>query len=212
MADGQVYIYDPKTKKLADSFPASKSTCAITFSKDGKIAYVADMPGGFINIVDVKTKKVTGKIEGVGNFIHRGRVNPAGTEMWESEGNELKGGQPYGIGYVDAGGAPGGISIIDLATNKVKDFVIVGGNVHDVDFTPDGKYALAATRQYPARDDSSLVVIDTNTKRMVKYYSACKKCHAAMGITVPESADDSRPFLCAVQVDWTRTAFPKAAE
>ncbi|MCG6551947.1 MAG: SMP-30/gluconolactonase/LRE family protein, partial [Candidatus Magnetominusculus sp. LBB02] len=72
MTDGHVYVFDPKAKKLVDSFPVSKSICSINFSKDGKTAYVGDMPGGFVSIVDVKTKKVTGKIDGVGAFIHRG--------------------------------------------------------------------------------------------------------------------------------------------
>lgn len=212
MDDGHVYIYDPKTKKLADKIPVSKSTCAITFSKDGKLAYVSDMPGGFTSIVDVKTKKVIEKIEGVGNYVHRGRVNPAGTELWQSDGNELKGGKPIGVGYVDAGGAPGSVNIVDLKTKKVKDSVYIGGNVHDVDFTPDGKYAVVATRQYPVREDSALMIVDTTTKRIVKSYSACHTCHAEMGITVSNDKDAGRPFLCAVQVDWKAKGFPKAAQ
>ncbi|HDY71966.1 MAG TPA: hypothetical protein ENH50_09915 [Nitrospirae bacterium] len=212
MTDGHVYVYDPKTHKLADSFPVSKSICGITFSKDGKTAYIADMPGGFINIVDVRTKKVKGKITGVGNFIHRGRLNPAGTEIWESEGNELKGGKPYGVGYAEAGGHPGGVVIVDVKTGKVKDFVITGGNVHDIDFTPDGKYALAAVRQVPEQDDSGIVVINTKTKRVVKVYSACKKCHGAIGLEVSEKVDNGRPFLCGIQVDWKATGFSKACE
>lgn len=212
MADGHVYVYDPKTKKLADSFPVSKSTCAITFSKDGKLAYVSDMPGGFTSIVDVKTKKVIDKIEGTGNYIHRGRVNPAGTELWQSDGNELKGGKPAGVGYVDAGGAAGSVTVVDLKSKKVVDSVYIGGNVHDVDFTPDGKYAVVATRQYPVREDSSLMIVDTKTKRVVKSYSACQVCHSEMGITIKNEVDGGRPFLCAVQVDWTAKGLPKAAQ
>lgn len=202
MKDGKVYVYDPKTKKLADSFESGgKSICGITFSKDGKTAYVSDMPGGFISIIDVNTKKVTGKIEGVGNFIHRARISPDGTEIWQSEGNELKGGQPYGVGYAEAG-TPGGVTIVDVKTGKVKDFILTGGNVHDVDFSDDGKYAIAGSRQIPERDDSALIVIDTKTKRVVKMYSACKKCHAAVGVTIPEDKDGGRPFLCGVEVAW----------
>ncbi|GBD98592.1 PQQ enzyme repeat protein [bacterium BMS3Abin07] len=212
MKDGHVYVYDPKKHKLVDSFPVSKSICGITFTKDGKTAYIADMPGSFINIVDVKTKKVIGKTGRIGNFIHRGRLNPAGTEIWESEGNELKGGKPYGVGYAEAGGQPGGVIIIDVKTGKKKDFVLTGGNVHDIDFTPDGRYALAATRQVPEQDDSGIVVIDTKTKRVVKVYSACKKCHGALGVVVPDNVDNGRPFLCGIQVNWKKTSFGKACE
>lgn len=212
MTDGHVYVYDPKTHKLADSFPVSKSICGIDFSKDGRVAYISDMPGGFINIVDVKTKKVIGKIEGVGNFIHRARLRPGTNELWQSDGNELKAGKPYGVGYAEAGGVPGGISIVDVKTGKVKDYIITGGNPHDVDFTPDGKYALAAVRQVPEQDDSGIVVIDTNTKRIVKVYSACKKCHGAIGFEVPEDVEGGRPFLCGIDVNWNETGFSKACE
>jgi len=213
MADGKVYVYDPKTKKLADSFDVgAKSICGVNFSKDGKTAYISDMPGGFVSVVDVKTKKVKGKIEGVGNFIHRAEITPDGKELWQSEGNELKAGQAYGVGYAEEGGAPGGVAIVDLKSGKVKDFIITGGNPHDVDFTPDGKYAVVAVRQIPERDDSALVIVDTKTKRVVKEYSACKKCHGAIGVQIPADKDGGRPFLCGVDVAWGVTKFPGACE
>lgn len=213
MADGKVYVYDPKKHKLADSFDVgAKSICGVNFSKDGKTAYISDMPGGFVSVVDVKTKKLKGKIEGVGNFIHRAAVSPDGKELWQSEGNELKAGAAYGVGYAEAGGAPGGVAIVDLKSGKVKDFVITGGNPHDVDFTPDGKYALVASRQIPERDDSAVVVVDAKTKRVVKVYSACKGCHGALGLQIPESKDGGRPFLCGLEVAWGKNKFPGACE
>ncbi len=212
MKDGHVYIYNPKTKKLVDSFPVSKSICGISFSKDGKKAYVSDMPGGFINIVDVKTKKVTGKTERIGNYIHRHRLSPDGKEIWQSDGNELKGGKAYGVGYADAGGAPGEVVIIDAKSGKKKDSIIIGGNVHDVEFTPDGKYALVASRQIPEHDDSAIVVVDTKTKRVVKMYSACKKCHGAIGVEIDEEKDGGRPFLCAIQLNWNEKGISTGAE
>jgi DNA-binding beta-propeller fold protein YncE len=203
MKDGKIYVYDPKTKKLADSFASGgKSICGVFFSKDGKKAYASDMAGGFISIVDVASKKIIGRIEKVGNFLHRARVTPDGKEIWQSEGNELKGGKPYGVGYAKAGGQPGGVTIVDASTGKVKDFILTGGNVHDVNFTPDGKYAILGARQVPERDDSALVIVDTATRRTVKMYSACKKCHGAIGIKIPEEKDKGRPFLCAVEVAW----------
>ncbi|QWR77511.1 hypothetical protein [Candidatus Magnetomonas plexicatena] len=212
MADGNVYIYDTKTHKLKDSFNVSKSICGITFSKDGKLAYVSDMPGGFISIVDVATKKVTGKITGAGAFIHRSRVNPAGTELWQSDGAELKDGKPAGVGYTDAGGIPGSVTIADLKTNKIVDTLLIGGNPHDIDFSPDGKYALVVTRQLPEREDSAVVVIDTKTKRVVKQYSACQKCHGALGLKIDAKHEDGgKAFLCAIQVNWNEKKLPASA-
>ncbi|MEW6427068.1 MAG: YncE family protein [Thermodesulfobacteriota bacterium] len=212
MKDGKVYVYDPATKKLVDSFEVSKSICGINFSRDGKFCYVSDMPGGFVSIVDVATKKVVGKMENVGNFIHRAEVTPDGKELWQSDGSELQAGSAVGVGYAKAGASPGGVSIVDLATGKVKDFVITGGNPHDVDFTPDGKYAIVGVRQVPEQDDSALVVINTESKRIVKIYSACKSCHGVQGVEIAEDKDAGRPFLCAVDIDWARTAMPKGVE
>ncbi len=212
MKDGHIYVYDPNKHKLVDSFPVAKSICGINFSKDGKYCYASDMPGGFIAVVDVATKKVVSKINNVGNFIHRAEITPDGTELWQSDGSELSSGQAVGVGYAAAGASPGGVSIVDLKTGRVKDFVITGGNPHDVDFTPDGKYAIAAVRQIPEQDDSALVVINTKTKRIVKIYSVCKSCHGVQGVEIDESIDAGRPFLCAVDVDWQRTTMPKGAE
>jgi len=212
MDDGHVYVYDPKTKKLADSFPVSKSICGINFSKDGKTAYISDMPGGFVNVVDVKTKKVTSKVQKVGDFIHRARFKPGTTELWQSDGAELRDGKPVGVGYSEGKAVPGSVSIIDTNTSKVIDKIVIGGNPHDVDFTPDGKYALVSTRQVPEQIDSSLVVVDTNSKRVLGMYPACKACHYSINFEVPKKTDDGRPYLCAVQVDWKRDKMPAGAE
>jgi len=200
MADGAVYVYDPKTQKLADKIPVSKSICGIDFSKDGKLAYISDMPGGFVSIVDVKKKKVISKISNVGEFIHRARVNPQGTELWQSNGRELKDGE--GFFAQDEPDTYGNVVVIDLKTNKVKRTIRIGGNPHDVAFSPDGKFAYVATRQVPVREDSSLVVVDTETGTIVRSYSLCKPCHDSMGVQVPLDKDNGRPFLCAVDIAW----------
>jgi WD40 repeat protein len=200
MKDGAIYIYDPKTKKLADRIEVSKSVCGIDFSKDGKLAYASDMPGGFVSIIDVAKKKVIGKITGVGEFIHRARLTPDGTELWQSNGRELKDGK--GFFSLDEPETFGNVVVIDTKTNKVKEVVKIGGNPHDVAFSPDGKYALVGSRQIPVREDSSLVVVDTETKQIVRTYSLCLPCHAKYGIEVPLDKDNGRAFLCAVDVAW----------
>jgi len=200
MKDGSVYIYDPKTKKLADKIEISKSICGIDFSKDGKLAYITDMPGGFVSIVDVQKKKVVSKISNVGEFLHRARLNPAGTELWQSNGRELKDGE--GFFSQDEPETYGNVAVIDLKTNKVKKHIVVGGNPHDVTFTPDGKYALVASRQIPVREDSSLVVVDTESGAIVRTYALCTPCHAKMGVEIPADKDGGRAFLCAVDIAW----------
>jgi DNA-binding beta-propeller fold protein YncE len=214
MTDGHVYVYDPKTKKLKDSFPISKSTCMITFSKDGKKAYVTDMIGGYVNIVDVATKKVEGKIETTGNFMHRGRLAPDGEHLWVSDGNEVLKNTydttpvAIGVGYAENAAQMGGVSIVDVKTKKEVDYIIIGGNPHDVAFTPDGKYALVTSRQIPDYKDSAIVVVDTNTKRIVKVYSACKACHGPTGTAIDAKKDGGSPYLCGIDVNWNQKAIP----
>lgn len=214
MTDGHIYVYDPKKHKLKDSFPVSKSTCMIAFSKDGKKAYVTDMVGAYVSVVDVKTKKVTDKIQTSGNFMHRGRLTPDGEHLWASDGNEvlkdtyLTNPVPIGIGYSENAALMGGVSIIDTKKNKEVDYVIIGGNPHDVTFTPDGKYALVTSRQMPDAVDSAIVVVDTNTKRIVKVYSACKSCHGPAGISIDAKKDSGRPYLCGISVNWNQKAIP----
>jgi len=200
MKDGAIYVYDPKTKKLADRIDVSKSVCGIDFSKDGKLAYASDMPGGFVSIIDVASKKVIGKVSGVGEFIHRARLTPDGKELWQSNGRELKDGK--GFFSQDEPDTYGNVIVIDTATNKIKETVKIGGNPHDVVFSPDGKYALVGSRQIPVREDSSLVVVDTESKQIVREYSLCQPCHAKMGIQIPLDKDNGRAFLCAVDVAW----------
>ncbi|KWT82513.1 YncE family protein [Candidatus Magnetominusculus xianensis] len=212
MADGHIYVFDPKERKLVDSFPVSKSICGVNFSKDFKTAFVSDMPGAFVSIVDVKTKKVTGQIKDAGIFIHRARIKPGSDELWQSDGAELKDGKPAGVGYTEGGSIPGAVTLIDIKTNKVTDRVLIGGNPHDVDFTPDGKYALVGSRQIPDQDDSALAIVNTASKRMVDMRGTCKKCHYALNFAIPKTKDDGRPYLCAVEVDWNRKAIAAGAE
>lgn len=160
----------------------------------------------------MNTKKVTGKIDGVGAFIHRGRIRPGTDELWQSDGTELKDGKPIGVGYTEGGSTPGAVTIVDLKSNKVIDRVLTGGNPHDVDFTVDGKYALASVRQVPDQTDSAIVVINAANRRMVDMKGACMKCHYALNYTIPKKTDDGRPFLCAVQIDWDRKTIPAGAE
>ena len=109
-------------------------------------------------------------------------------------------------------GEPGGVTVIDAKTNKVEYKMKIGGNPHGVTFSPDGKYALIPTRQYPYREEASIVVVDTGHHQIVNSIPMCNVCHSKIGIEVPHNKDGGRPFNCGMEVDWNRKGLPKGVE
>jgi DNA-binding beta-propeller fold protein YncE len=62
MADGHVYVFDPKGLKTVDSIPVGAAVCGIQWTKNLDKAYVSDMPQGKIFVIDWKTKKTIKEI------------------------------------------------------------------------------------------------------------------------------------------------------
>ena len=201
MADGHVYVWYPKALKTVDKMPVGKAICGIAWTHDNKKAYMSDMPAGIVYVYDWTTKKKIKEIKDPEmTFIHQIQMSPDGTELWVSAPNEF-----------DPGLKPGThksqIVIIDTKTDTVKDHIVLPDNIrpHDFEFSPDGKYVLAAARTY--ENDSLLVVIDAKTHEIVEQVSACYSCHSTYGIEV--TIDQGSPLLCGIEVDWTPPAKKK---
>ena len=204
MADGNVYVFDPKKDKAADVIPAGMSVCGIGWDKGNKEAFISDMVQGKVFVYDWKTKKKTDTID-VGTFIHQGRTNPARTEFWVTSPNEFtvgeKGPVPNSVDPNRKDRSKSEVVIIDMAKKKVKsriDLTAEQAFPHDLAFTPDGKYALVTARTYG--DDSIMLTIDTKTHKVLNETSLCKACHEPAGIKV--SIDQGSPLLCGIEVDW----------
>jgi len=201
MADGNVYVFDPKTDKLVDTIPVGMAVCGIGWDKGDKNAFVSDMVQGKVFVLDWKTKKIVNTIDGVGTFIHQARTNPSKTELWVTAANEFtvgaKGPEPNAV----AGKGKAELTIIDMKTQKIKekiDLTEEGAFSHDLAFTPDGKYALVTARTYS--DDSILIYMDAKTHKILGQKSLCLACHEKMGIEV--TIDNKSPLLCGIEVDW----------
>jgi len=194
MADGHVYIWDSKKLKTVDKMPVGKALCGIQWTKNGKKAYITDMPTGIVYVYDWKTKE---KIKEISSpemtFIHQARMTPDGKELWVSAPNEY-----------DPGLKPGThksqVIVIDTAKDEITKRIILPDNVrsHDFAFTKDGKYAFLSSRTYG--DDSTLNVLERKTNNIVGQVSACASCHKNAGVTV--SIDKGSPLLCGIEVDW----------
>lgn len=196
MADGHVYIFDPKGLKVVDKLPVGKAVCGIVWTRNNEKAYVSDMPLGVVYVIDWKTKKTIKEIKDPEmTFIHQIKMAPDGRHLWVTAPNEF-----------DPGLKPGThksqIVVIDTKTDKVVDHIVLPDNVrpHDVEFTPDKKYALLASRTY--ENDSVLAIMDIKKKEIVQRVSACYACHSKYGIEV--RIDKGSPLLCGIVVDWKK--------
>ncbi len=196
MADGNVYVWDPKGMKTVDKMPVGKGVCGIAWTKGLDKAYVSDMPIGVVYVIDWKTKKTIKEIKDPGmTFIHQIRMAPDQKNLWVAAANE------FGPGLSARSQKPQ-IVVIDTKTDTVSDHIILPDDqsIHDVKFSPSGKTALIAARTYG--DDSTLTLMDVKTRKVEKRVSLCASCHKAAGVTV--SIDKGSPLLCGIAVDWKK--------
>lgn len=209
MANGKVYKFDPKTKKVADEIQFQSkdgklktiSICGIQFLDDkAEKAIVSDMPTGQVFIVDMKTGEIL-KGAKVATFIHQIQLTPDKKELWVSapdEFNVAEGLAPWSL----AGKDDTGIEILDAQTLEKKGHIKLEGRFpHDIEFTPDGRYALVAARTYVPQGTDYLTIIDTRTHEVVDEIDTCGSCHHRIGILI--KANEGIPNLCGVDVDWT---------
>ncbi len=196
MADGNVYVWDPKTLKTVDKMPVGKAVCGIAWTKNESKAYISDMPMAIVYVYDWKTKKKIKEItspEGM-TFIHQMRMSPDGKELWVACANE------FGPGLTPRTQKPQ-VVIIDTAKDEIVKRIILPDDVviHDFAFTKDGKYAFLSARTN-GKDDSIMHVMDRSNYNIVGKVSACGSCHKANGVEV--RIDSGSPQLCGIEINW----------
>jgi DNA-binding beta-propeller fold protein YncE len=202
MADGHVYVWDAKGLKLVDKMPVGAAVCGIAWTKNIDKAYISDMPLGVVHVLDWKTKKEIKTItDPAMTFIHQIKMAPDGEHLWVTAPNEFG---PQGPGQPNLGprSQKPQIVIIDTKTDKVVEKIVLDDdvNLHDVEFSPDGKTALLPARTYG--NDSILAIMDMGTKKVTKKVSLCLGCHKKEGVEV--TMDNKSPLLCGIVVDWKK--------
>lgn len=95
------------------------------------------------------------------------------------------------------------IVVIDTKSDKVVDHIVLPDTIrlHDVKFSPDGKTALLAGRDYKDKD-GVLALMDVKTHKIEKQISVCTSCHKANGVEV--TIDSGAPLLCGMAIDWKK--------
>jgi YVTN family beta-propeller protein len=135
----------------------------LVFHPTKKIIYTANILSDTISVLELDQPEQPGPPPRI-THVAVGRqpegldVSPDGAELWVGANQD------------------GTISIIDTATNKVKETLKVGGPPIRVKFTPDGRRVLVTDPQA-----GQLVVFDTATRKELKRFDVGE---AAVGVLI----------------------------
>ncbi|HEY0323055.1 MAG TPA: beta-propeller fold lactonase family protein [Pyrinomonadaceae bacterium] len=184
-ANGKVYFtaevnrviarYDPATDRIDWIMGTGQSiTHMLVVTPDGRRAYTANIVSNTVTAIDftLPVPQQVSQIQ-VGKQPEGIDVSPDGREVWVGQNGD------------------GSISIIDTATNKVKESIKVGEVPIRVKFTPDGKRVLVSDPKA-----GELIVIDAATRKEIK---RLKIEGAPVGILV--APDGGRAFIAAIQAN-----------
>lgn len=214
--DAILYFLDTQAQKLVRYDLAQHSSTAeitleqgkysLSFCRANNTVYLSNASTSVIQGYDAETLKNVFMISSSGNSIHKLACEMATTSFWVAEGNEFKDGKPYGIGFTTTQAQAGGINVIVPNNREKDDFVYVGGNIVDIQFSRDSKYAFAAASRMPEHSEASLAIVDTKSKRVIEEYRLCNSCHVPKGVNLR----DQPTIVSSLQIDWDATSFNKA--
>jgi YVTN family beta-propeller protein len=140
--------YDPATARVDWVMGTGQTaTHMLAITPDGKRAYTANIASDTVTAIELNAPPGPKQIThiSVGKAPEAIDVSPDGRELWVGQNGD------------------GSISIIDVATNKVKETIKVGEVPIRVKFTPDGKRVLVSDPKA-----GELIVLDAATRREIK--------------------------------------------
>jgi YVTN family beta-propeller protein len=185
LANGKIYFtaevnrviarYDPAQDRVDWIMGTGQSiTHMLVVTPDGRRAYTANIVSDTVTQIDftLPVPQQVSQIQ-VGKQPEGIDVSPDGREVWVGQNGD------------------GQISIIDTATNKVKESIKVGEVPIRIKFTPDGKRVLVSDPKA-----GELVVIDAATRKELK---RLKIEGAPVGVLI--APDGGRAFIAAIQAN-----------
>ena len=164
--------YDPATDRVDWIMGTGQSiTHMLVVTPDGKRAYTANIVSDTVTSIDFKAPvpAQVSQIQ-VGKQPEGIDISPDGRELWVGHNGD------------------GGISIIDTATNKVKESIKVAEVPIRLKFTPDGRRVLISDPKV-----GELVIMDAATRKEIK---RLKIEGAPVGVLV--APDGARAFVAAI--------------
>lgn len=164
--------YDPAADKVDWLMGTGQdATHMLVATADAKRIYTANIRSNTVTVFDSTTPPMKVIQIPVGNQPEGIDLSPDGKELWVGQNTEGK------------------ITIIDTATNKVKESLQTGGVPIRVKFTPDGKRVLVSSAE-----SGELIVLDAGTRKEVKRIAVGE---TPVGILI--TPDGKRAFVATMQ-------------
>lgn len=186
VADGKVYFTSETSRTVARLDPATEkidwvmgtgqtATHMLAMTPDNGKIYTANIASNTVTSINLKGPPNPANIKQIAVGIQPEAIDisPDGKEVWVGQNGDGK------------------ISIIDPATDQVKETITVGKVPIRVKFTPDGKYVLVSDAS-----SGELVVVDAATRKEVK--------RAAVGgvpVGILVQPDGKRAYVALTQLD-----------
>jgi YVTN family beta-propeller protein len=168
--------YDPAADRVDWVMGTGQTaTHMLAVTPDGQRAYTANIASDTVTAIELNQPPGPKQIThiSVGKNPEAIDVSPDGRELWVGQNGD------------------GSISIIDTATNKVKETIKVGEVPIRVKFTPDGRRVLVSDAKA-----NQLIVLDAATRKEVKRVAADG---VPVGILI--TPDGRRAFVAAMEAN-----------
>lgn len=146
-ATNELQVWNPQTSELLGRVGVSRWPRGIAVSPDGTTVYVSSQIGRRIHVIDSQTLEDLAQVElPQGDEPFDLEITPDGSEIWVTN-------------FVPRGG----ILVIDTATRTIVERVDrVGLHTLGLDFSPDGRLAIASSR-----GNNRVSLIDASTRRVL---------------------------------------------
>ena len=147
VGDNSVSVVNTTTLKVVARIPVGKAPVQVAFTPDGRQVYVSLRDENKIAVIDVATRQVIGKVDVARNPIQLYATSDGKTMYVANQGSEKN--------WDDK------VSVIDLASGKVKTTVTTGAGAHGVVVDDSG-----ATVFVTNIDAGTVSAIDTTSQRV----------------------------------------------
>jgi PQQ-dependent catabolism-associated beta-propeller protein len=156
-----IHVIDiENTKTIADILVGSRPRRAF-FTSDGKEYWVTNEVSGYVSVINTETHKETERVTFEPPGLREGDITPVGINL-----------NPDGkTAYVTLGHA-NRLALVDVATKKVRKYLVVGVRAWNVEFSSDNKKLFVVNS---GSDD--VTVIDVENEEVIKTFPVGRYPH-----------------------------------